>query len=288
MDNGYKQLRRVSHYIWKVASPKENWKYWYHFIVGYYIDFYFFLHQLLLLLRSVLFLLIVWWDLALECVYVAGRRELFWTVGLRGQFVSHEKEYVVINAIYFTPIFRFLLASNLYPAFAFLLRDWVVLLIIASSQGKQVNFSMITSRYKAGKNRMRNENRKYLGFDFFFFESTVHILVLLLFLLSVYHFLGLILPPSDFNFHWLQSEQNWAFYSKLLFSFSMAKNRLNWQCYGMLQIFVIFTQDSTLCHSMPLWKNVVEFNVNFLCVFPSSSHQKHLLVKSNFHIVKFP
>lgn len=83
--------------------------------------------------------------------------------------MSHEKEYVVINAIYFTPIFRFLLASNLYPAIAFLLRDWVVLLKIASSQGKQVNFSVITSRYKAGKNRMRNENRKYLGFDFFFF-----------------------------------------------------------------------------------------------------------------------
>lgn len=25
-----------------MASPKENWKYWYHFIVGYYIDFFFF------------------------------------------------------------------------------------------------------------------------------------------------------------------------------------------------------------------------------------------------------
>lgn len=67
--------------------------------------------------------------------------------------MSHEKERVVINAIYFTPIFRFLLASNLYPAMAFLLRAWVVLLIIANSQGKQVNFSMITSSYKAGKNR---------------------------------------------------------------------------------------------------------------------------------------
>lgn len=67
--------------------------------------------------------------------------------------MSHEKKRVVINAIYFTPIFRFLLASNLYPAMAFLLRAWVVFLITANSQGKQVNFSMITSSYKAGKNR---------------------------------------------------------------------------------------------------------------------------------------
>lgn len=24
-----------------MASPKEKWKYWYHFILGYYIDFFF-------------------------------------------------------------------------------------------------------------------------------------------------------------------------------------------------------------------------------------------------------
>lgn len=113
--------------------------------------------------------------------------------------MSHEKERVVINAIYFTPIFRFLLASNLYPAMAFLLRAWVVLLIIANSQGKQVNFSMITSSYKAGKNRA--EMRIGSIFVLTFFKSTVCILVLLLLLLSIYHFLGLILPPSDFNFH---------------------------------------------------------------------------------------
>lgn len=53
--------------------------------------------------------------MVLECVYVGGGR-LFSTAGLTGQFVPHEKEYVVINAIYFTPIFRFLLASNLCPA----------------------------------------------------------------------------------------------------------------------------------------------------------------------------
>lgn len=82
--------------------------------------------------------------------------------------MSHKKEYVVINAIYFTPIFRFLLASNLYPAIAFLLRDWVVLLIIVISQGRQVNFSMITSSYKAGKNRAEMRTGSYLGFDFFF------------------------------------------------------------------------------------------------------------------------
>lgn len=113
--------------------------------------------------------------------------------------MSHEKERVVINAIYFTPIFRFLLASNLYPAMAFLLRAWVVFLIIANSQGKQVNFSMITSSYKAGKNRA--EMRIGSIFVLTFLKSTVCILVLLLLLLSIYHFLGLILPPSDFNFH---------------------------------------------------------------------------------------
>lgn len=48
------------------------------------------------------------------CMWVEGG--LFSTAGLTGQFVPHEKEYVVINAIYFTPIFRFLLASNLCPA----------------------------------------------------------------------------------------------------------------------------------------------------------------------------
>lgn len=114
--------------------------------------------------------------------------------------MSREKEYVVINAIYFTPIFRFLLASNLYPAIAFLLRDWVVLLIIVNSQGKQVNFSMITSSYKAGKNRAEMGIGSILGL-IFFFKSTVHILVLLLLLLLVYHFLVLILPLSDFDFH---------------------------------------------------------------------------------------
>lgn len=80
----------------------------------------------------------------------------------------HEKEYVVINAIYFTPIFRFLLASNLYPATAFLLRDWVVLLII-SSQGKQVNFSAITSSYKEGKNRAEMRTGSILGLIFVLF-----------------------------------------------------------------------------------------------------------------------
>lgn len=113
--------------------------------------------------------------------------------------MSHKKEYVVINAIYFTPIFRFLLASNLYPAMTFLLRDWVALLIIVISQGKQVNFSMITSSSKAGKNRAEMRTGSIL--IFFFFKSTVHILVLLLLLLTVYHFLGLLLPPSDFGFH---------------------------------------------------------------------------------------
>lgn len=115
--------------------------------------------------------------------------------------MSHKKEYVVINAIYFTPIFRFLLASNLYPAIAFLLRDWVVLLIIVISQGRQVNFSVITSSYKAGKNRAEMRTGSILVLIFFFFESTVYILVLLLVLLTVYHFLGLLLPPSDFDFH---------------------------------------------------------------------------------------
>lgn len=114
--------------------------------------------------------------------------------------MSHKKEYVVINAIYFTPIFRFLLASNLYPAITFLLRDWVALLIIVISQGKQVNFSMITSSDKAGKNRAEMRTGSILIF-FFFLKSTVHILVLLLLLLTVYHFLGLLLPPSDFDFH---------------------------------------------------------------------------------------
>lgn len=114
--------------------------------------------------------------------------------------MSHKKEYVVINAIYFTPIFRFLLASNLYPAIAFLLRDWVVLLIIVISQGKQVNFNVITSSYKAGKNRAEMRTESILVLDFFF-KSRVHILVLLLLLLTVYHFLGLLLPPYDFDFH---------------------------------------------------------------------------------------
>lgn len=79
-----------------------------------------------------------------------------------------KKEYVVINAIYFTPIFRFPLASNLYPAIAFLLRDWVVLLIIVISQGRQVNFSMITSSYKAGKNRAEMRTGSILVLIFFF------------------------------------------------------------------------------------------------------------------------
>lgn len=114
--------------------------------------------------------------------------------------MSHKKEYVVINAIYFTPIFRFLLASSLYPAIAFLLRDWVVLLIIVISQGKKVNFSMITSSYKTGKNRAEMRTGSILVL-IFFFKSTVHILLLLLLLLTVYHFLGLLLPPSDFDFH---------------------------------------------------------------------------------------
>lgn len=113
--------------------------------------------------------------------------------------MSHKKEYVVINAIYFTPIFRFLLASNLYPAIAFLLRDWVVLLIIVISQGKQVNFRVITSSYKAGKNRAEMRTGSILVLIFFL--SRVHILILLLLLLTVYHFLGLILPPPDFDFH---------------------------------------------------------------------------------------
>lgn len=78
-----------------------------------------------------------------------------------------EKEYIVINAIYFTPIFRFLLASNLYPAIAFLLRDWVVLLIIVNSQGKQVNFGMITLSYKAGKNRAEMRIGSILVLRFF-------------------------------------------------------------------------------------------------------------------------
>lgn len=82
--------------------------------------------------------------------------------------MSHKKEYVVINAIYFTPIFRFLLASNLYPAIAFLLRDWVVLLIIVISQGRQVNFSVITSSYKAGKNRAEMRTGSILVLIFFF------------------------------------------------------------------------------------------------------------------------
>lgn len=83
--------------------------------------------------------------------------------------MSHKKEYVVINAIYFTPIFRFLLASNLYPAITFLLRDWVALLIIVISQGKQANFSMITSSYKAGKNRAEMRTGSILVLIFFFF-----------------------------------------------------------------------------------------------------------------------
>lgn len=86
--------------------------------------------------------------------------------------MSHKKEYVVINAIYFTPIFRFLLASNLYPAIAFLLRDWVVLLIIVISQGKQVNFRVITSSYKAGKNRAEMRTGSILVLIFFFIKSS--------------------------------------------------------------------------------------------------------------------
>lgn len=86
--------------------------------------------------------------------------------------MSHKKDYVVINAIYFTPIFRFLLASNLYPAIAFLLRDWVVLLIIVISQGRQVNFSMITSSYKAGKNRAEMRTGSILVLIFFLINSS--------------------------------------------------------------------------------------------------------------------
>lgn len=81
--------------------------------------------------------------------------------------MSHKKEYIVINAIYFTPIFRFLLASNFYPAIAFLLRDWVVLLIIVISQGRQVNFSVITSSSKAGKNRAEMRTGSILVLIFF-------------------------------------------------------------------------------------------------------------------------
>lgn len=85
--------------------------------------------------------------------------------------MSREKECVVINAIYFTPIFRFLLASNLYPAIAFLLRDWVALLIIVNSQGKQVNSIMITSSYKAGKNRSEMRIGSMLVLIFYFLNQ---------------------------------------------------------------------------------------------------------------------
>lgn len=88
--------------------------------------------------------------------------------------MSHKKEYIVINAIYFTPIFRFLLASNLYPAIAFLLRDWVVLLIIISL-GRQVNFSVITSSYKAGKNRAEMRTGSILVLIFFLNHQFIYL-----------------------------------------------------------------------------------------------------------------
>lgn len=119
--------------------------------------------------------------------------------------MSHKKEYVVINAIYFTPIFRFLLASSLYPAIAFLLRDWVVLLIIVISQGKQVNFSVITSSYKAGKNRAEMRTGSILvllfwGFfnqQFIYFFSCFYCLQCTTFWDCSY--LHLILTFTDFN-----------------------------------------------------------------------------------------
>lgn len=53
---------------------------------------------------------------------------------------------------------------------------------------------------------------------------------------------------------------------------------------------VVFTQDSTIARSMPLWNNAVEFKVGFSCVFfspPSFFHQEYTLrvisVLSGFH-----
>lgn len=86
---------------------------------------------------------------------------------------------------------------------------------------------MITCSDKTGKNRAEMRTGSILALIFNFFLTTVHILVLLLLLLPVYRFLDGILPPSDFDFHGFQCKQIWAFYSKLLFSFPVAKNRLN-------------------------------------------------------------
>lgn len=117
--------------------------------------------------------------------------------------MSHKKEYVVINAIYFTPIFRFLLASNFYPAVAFLLRDWVVLLIIVISQGRQVNFSMITSSYKAGKNRAEMRTGSILVLIFFFNQQFIYLFCCLYCLQCTTFrdcsYLHLILTLTDFN-----------------------------------------------------------------------------------------
>lgn len=165
--------------------------------------------------------------------------------------MSHKKEYVVINAIYFTPIFRFLLASNLYPAIAFLLRDWVVLLIIVISQGKQVNFSVITSSYKAGKIRAEMRTGSILVLIFFLNQQFIYLfccfycLQCTTFWDQSYH--HLILTFTDFNV-----SKTGPFSLSYCFPFQWQKLELSENVMECYQFLWIFLHRIALCHFMPL------------------------------------
>lgn len=112
-----------------------------------------------------------------------------------------------------------------------------------------------------------------LTFFFALFKSTSCWILLLFLSLSVYHFLEVVFHGTFINFNVREEKKK---NPKLLWNATI--------------FVVVFTQDSTIAHSMPLWNNAVEFNVGFSCVFfspPSFFHQEYTLrvisVLSGFH-----
>lgn len=151
-----------------------------------------------------------------------------------------------------------------------------------------MHFWVITSSCKAGK----NENSSNLGVLFCsFVVALINSWYILAFLISAYHFLGLILLP--WGSLWLSLISVWAeqglLFLATVFSGKKKQNKtlkLLWNATN----FLTLSHDSTNCHSMPLWKNAVEFNVSVFS--PSLFHQKHLLrvisVLLTFHKILFP
>lgn len=74
-------------------------------------------------------------------------------------------------------------------------------------------------------------------------------------------------------------------------NFNVREEKKNPELLWNATIFVVvFTQDSTIAHSMPLWNNAVEFNVGFSCVFffPTIILSSGIYIESNFCTVRFP